>query len=522
MKKMLLGYRRKSMVRDRADLISPERQTRACDLWVEMHGDEYIIEWYEDVEGHRSGRQEKGRPGWQRLLTQLDRPEVAGVIADSFDRMYRNVHQFLNFLNRIELLSKKLVTVKEGLDTSSTLGRAIVTILMVIYQLESDQTSDRMAANVKYKREVLGRHWGPAPFGCDRNEEGQLVPTSKIYWLNLTNGESKLPPVNGHGPDPLPTEGWEARRFYDSLVAAAQLYAEGVHSYDDVAAMANAAGWRYGAESKKHQPRLFTRDDIRRMASFWRLYKGELPLGNITNTKNATILPGGHNPILPVELCERMGIVKAKRGGNTWNRAGEDKRLYILSDVIYCAACQRKLKGYFQNGHRLYRHYGAKQGCPEKWILADNLEAQVIGTLVSLAQNELLKEISAEAERLARELFAQNNSTSTILSDLDRQRDRLTKLEDMYLDGDIDKERYRQRKGELHQAIAALEDQLYTTTQTINFNQVYDRIISTLTHLAAAAPETQKTLINSIIERLDIGGGQVLHLTPRPWAKPFF
>jgi len=520
MDKILLGYRRKSMVRGQSDLISPERQMHTCNLWLQIQDQPYIIEWYEDIDGHRSGRQEEGRPGWQNLLAQLDRPEVAGVIADSFDRMYRNVHQFLNFLNRIEQLDKKLITVKEGMDTSSSMGRAIVTILMVIYQLESDQTSDRMIANVKYKREELGRHWGPAPFGCGRNEEGQLIPTDKIYWFNPVNKEAKIPSLD---PDesPLP-EGWEERRFYDSLFAAAQLYAEGTHSFDDVAAMANAAGWRYGAEAKKYQPRPFTRDDIRRIVSFWRLFKGELPLGNITNTKNGTVLAGGHQPILPVELCEKMGAVKAKRGGNTWNRSGEGKRFYILSDVAYCAVCQRKLKGYYQNGNRLYRHYGAKQGCSEKWVNGDDLESQVIDTLVLLGQSELLNEIVAEAERLARELFSENDLGKTILTDLDRQRGRLTKLEDMYLDGDIDKERYRQRKGELQQAIAGLEDQLYTATQTVNFTQVYNRVVSALNQLADSSCETQKTLINSIVEKIDVGNGKILHLTPRPWARPFF
>ena len=513
MQKILLGYRRKSMVRDRADLISPERQTRACELWIEMHGDEYILEWYEDVEGHRSGRQEKGRPGWQALMTQLDRPEVAGVIADSFDRMYRNVHQFLNFLNRIEQHGKKLITVKEGLDTSSTFGRAIVTILMVIYQLESDQTSDRMTANIKYKREQLGRHWGPAPFGCDRNQEGQLTPTGRTYWLNPATGQAQ--------PDQPDADGWEQRRFYDSLVAPAELYAEGLHCLDNVAAMANAAGWRYGAEAKNYQPRPFTRDDIRRIVSFWRLYKGELPLGNITNTKNGVVLPGGHEHILPVELCERIGAVKSKRSRQRGHRAKET-RFYLLGEILCCGVCDQPLNGQFQDGRRLYRHRHGKGKCSERWIDAETIETEVLNALASLCRNEFLNEIKAEAEMMIREGFAQNDNAKPLLTELDGWRERLTRLEDLYLDSAIDRQRYLARKAEIDQNIGELEDRLYTLTETTNLTRILDRIISTMAQLKVASPETKKMLIMTIFQRLDAAGGKIVHSTPRPWAKPFF
>ena len=361
MPQILLGYRRKSMVRERVDLVSPARQARACEMWVELHGREYQIEWYEDVDGHRSGRDEKGRPGWQALLAQVERPEVAGVIADSFDRMYRNVHQFLNFLNRMEALGKRLIAVKEGLDTSATLGRAIVTILMVIYQLESDQTSDRMAANVKYKREQLGRHWGPTPFGCDRNEAGHLVPTARTYWLHPVTGEAKA--SNGGSPG----EGWEERRYYEGLVAVYELYSTCRYSYDSVARLANEARWRY--QGRDGEPRPFNRDDVRRLVAFWELFQGKLPLGNITNT-NGPVLEGGHEPILPVELCEAVGLVKQRRGG-IGNPRGQPKQFYLLGNVLFCAVCGKPLKGHFQDGRRIYRHLGGKGGCPEKWTLAD-------------------------------------------------------------------------------------------------------------------------------------------------------
>lgn len=515
MKKRLLGYRRKSMVRDRADLVSPERQMHICELWNEMHGNEYIIDWFEDIEGHRSGRYEKNRSDWRQLMQQLDQPDVAGVIADSLDRIYRNVKEFGAFLERLKELDKKLILVSQSIDTTTAIGQAITMFMMVVYQLESDQTSERMIKSVRYKREILGRHWGTTPFGCDRDGDGQLIPTAKTYWFNQITHQFH------NGTDQSSeTEGWEQRRYYDALTRLYNLYAEGHYSYDAIALMLNQSGWRFC--NRQGQPRLFDRDDIRRSIASWQLFRGELPLGEIRDAKGP-VLPGGHDPILPIELCDQVGRIYHRRKKH-FNRSSPESpsQVYLLSNILYCAVCQKPLKGAIQDSRRLYRHYGGKQGCPEKWVIADDIEQQIIDDLMALVDQHLLTEIKAEADRLARELFAKDDSTQPILAKLENQRERLVRLEDLYLDGDIDKPRYQIRKAEIDQTISQLETELYTATQTINFNQVLTRIISTLNQLPDAPPAIKKTLINSVFERLEIGNGQIIHLTPRPWVRPFF
>lgn len=496
------------MVRDRADLVSPERQTHSCEMWAEMNG--YKIEWYEDIEGHRSGRDERGRPGWQALSHQLDRPDVAGVIADSFDRCYRNVYQFLQFLNRLERLEKKLVTVKEGLDTTSILGRAIVTILMVIYQLESDQTSARMTANVDFKRRELGRHWGPTPFGCDRDQDGHLIPTRKTYWLN---------PINGHC-DLSPSDNWEERRFHDALTAVYKMYASGEHSFDSTAAAVNSSGWRYYA---KGTLRPFTRDDIRRLISFWQLYRGELPLGNITNTRNAEVVSGGHDPILPVELCDQVGAAKKQRSGKPRPRTPDTQRVYLLGDILYCGVCGQPLNGQYQDDKRRYRHRHGKRGCHEKWLLADTIEKEIITGLISLSsQGDLLAEIAAEAEQAATEFFSKNDDTKNLLLEVDRLKAKLDRMEDLYLDGHMEKENYLAKRTKTTQEIGRLEQLLYTQNEMVDFSRILERITRSISPLNDATPETKKALINSVIQRLDIVGGQIINFVPQPWAAPFF
>ncbi len=145
-------------------------------------------------------------------------------------------------------------------------------------------------------------------------------------------------------------------------------------------------GWRYYA-NRKGVPHLFKGDDIRRIVSFWQLFRGDLPLGNITNTRNPTILPGGHQAILPEELCNQVGAIKTRRGPILGNLSpGQPQQLYLLSNILFCAVCGKPLKGNSQDGRRIYRHLGGKAGCREKWTPADEIEMNVLDILIGLTR----------------------------------------------------------------------------------------------------------------------------------------
>ena len=333
------------------------------------------------------------------------------------------------------------------------------------------------------------------------------------YWYNPLTAEAKNGKVS-------PGEQWERRRYHDALRLIYKLYAGGDYSYDTLTAALNQAGWRF--TDRYSQPRLFDLDDVRRAIAYWRLFRGELPTGKIQR-KSGQILTGGHAPVLPVELCNQVGLVAAKRE-KKFSRPTrlQGRRVYLLSGVLHCAACQRPLKGATYKEQGLYRHLGAKGKCPEKWLPADMIEAEVINHMVMMGDAELLEEIRAEAERLAREVFTNSDTGQGILAELDRQKERLKRLEDLYLDGDIERGRYQARRSEIVEAIAKFENELYTTNHLTNFNEVLARITATLAQITESPPETQKGLIYSLFERIEVAGGKITRIVPRPWASGFF
>ena len=99
MKNRALIYVRKSMVKNRRDEISPERQRANCMAAAESHG--WTVaedDVYEDAEGHRSGRSEEHQPAWRALKTRImTDPTVAAVIVNSLDRGSRSPKDFFNF-----------------------------------------------------------------------------------------------------------------------------------------------------------------------------------------------------------------------------------------------------------------------------------------------------------------------------------------------------------------------------------------------------------------------------------------
>lgn len=484
-----LVYVRKSVVRYDSDLESPERQLHICKARLELAEKEpYEIEVYQDLD--RSGWTEAGRPEWLRLKEQLARPEVIGVVSSSLDRLYRNVREFLAFLNEVEAHGKALMTARESLDTSNPLGRFVVTILMAMFELEARMTSTRMKEMVEDKRRRQGRHWGVAPFGCDRGEGGQLVPSERAYTLDN-----------------------EIRYYHDALVECFKLYATGDYSYEQVAEILNAAGWLF--YDRYEVPGEWNEERVRGVINRWQLYRGDLPMGNpLKNHKRVDWVNGGHQPILPVELCDAVGLALGDRGRMQWSRVGQLHRIYPLSGLLHCGRCGMALKGQYQNG-RLYRHEGPKAGCPEDWATnAEALETEVFKAMLELIEHpQVFDDIGNDLDRLKPQKRDNRKQVDEI-------RGRLNRLEDLYIDGgDISKASYLERRSKLLSELSQLQADVLPGPGLF---ESIEQIKMSLYAFFDAEEKTKKALISSVIQRFEVVGGAIHSLTPKDWAKPFF
>lgn len=183
MSDIALIYVRKSVVRYEQDRASPERQLANCVRVCDEKGWRYEV--YEDAEGHRSGRSEKGRPAWRRLKADLGRSGVAAVVVNSLDRASRSPKDFFGFLDLLQEHHVELVSVHEQFDTTGAIGNAFLAILMVVASLESNLASERVRDSIDHRRR-RGMHVGIPPFGYDR-ENGKLVPGQDAAVVRLAH-----------------------------------------------------------------------------------------------------------------------------------------------------------------------------------------------------------------------------------------------------------------------------------------------------------------------------------------------
>ncbi len=116
------------------DQTSTRRQITDCRKVAEVRG-ATAITVHEDVDF--SAYKAVERPGFEALKRRVEGGLVDTVVFWKLDRLARNTREFLAFVDLCERSGVALVSVNEPLDTSSPIGRVIITILAAFAELES-------------------------------------------------------------------------------------------------------------------------------------------------------------------------------------------------------------------------------------------------------------------------------------------------------------------------------------------------------------------------------------------------
>ena len=90
------------------------------------------------------------------------------VLVWASDRIARSVKHFLEILDELNHLNIEFVSFREQIDTGGPLGRAVVTIIGVVAELERNLIVERVKAGMRRAR-LEGRHIGRYPLKLDRD-----------------------------------------------------------------------------------------------------------------------------------------------------------------------------------------------------------------------------------------------------------------------------------------------------------------------------------------------------------------
>jgi len=145
-----------------------------------------IVEVYTD-HGYSGARAR--RPGLDRLMSDARHGRFQVVVCWAFDRLARSVTHLLQVLDELNRLNIQFVSFREQIDSGGPLGRAFITIIGAIAELERSLIIERVKAGMRRAR-LEGTHIGRRPLELDREailrdrarglSLGQLAKTHRI------------------------------------------------------------------------------------------------------------------------------------------------------------------------------------------------------------------------------------------------------------------------------------------------------------------------------------------------------
>jgi site-specific DNA recombinase len=493
MQEVALIYVRKSMVRSKADEQSPARQRVLCTEEATRRG--WVPEVYEDAEGHRSGRSEKHRPAFRNLKAQLGRPEVKAVIVSSLDRLSRSPRDFFNFLSLLQKHEVELISLQEQFDTSTAVGKAFVSIIMVVAALEADIASERTTAALEFRRNH-GFHLGNAPFGMSRNEEGILIPNEDAH----------------------------------AAQAAMATYVLGNYSFQAVSTYLNATPMRFRNRHGQRVP--FTEFSVRSIISNVLVYAGYLPttrskdislpddlddscslLDQMVDIYQAT--EGKIHPIISREDAERVLSARFKRHEL---RVVRYARIFILTPILHCYSCGDELRGCVDRAKPLYKHKTKSCSPGQGQHAAELLEQEALELFRALKLPSGLADLIREK---VREQLKERPENEEVKQALDNLQAKLDRLKELYVEGDLSREEYTSRRAALQDAIAEWTAKLGPLDY--NVEAMLDQLEDLADILARGTPGQQKRAVNAVFERIEVGlNGEIKRAEPKPWFAPLF
>jgi site-specific DNA recombinase len=291
------------------------------------------------------------RPALTRLLRAAEAGELDCVVVYKVDRLSRSLLDFTRMLSVFEKHKVSFVAVTQQFNTSTSLGRLTLNILLSFAQFE---------------RELIG----------ERTRDKMSAARRKGKWVGGC-------PVLGYDVDPgggrLVVNEEEAKRVR-AIFALFEKHGSALPTLAEI----ERRGWRL--KSWTRTTGQFRSGGPFALNSLRRLLTNILYTGQIRHKGQA--YPGEHTAILKPGTWERVQQLITHPMALARGKA-RNKHLALLSGLLYCEACAtRMVYSYSGKSDRRYPYYvclnAQRKGwaaCPAKSLSARRIEESVLGQI---------------------------------------------------------------------------------------------------------------------------------------------
>ena len=325
---------------------SLDAQREAAEAYIQSqkHVGWTVVETHFDDGGFSGGNME--RPALQQLLEQVDARQVDCVLVYKVDRLSRSLLDFARLMDRFDQRSVSFVSVTQQFNTTTSLGRLTLNILLSFAQFEreiiGERTRDKMGA-ARRKGKWVG---GTPLLGYD------VAPAGGSLVVN-TREAGRVREI------------FELYRTHRSLAA--------------VVAELSQRGWTTKSwksrKGTRHTGRPFTKHSLRLLLSN-ATYCGKI-------NYRGGVYQGEHKAIIEPALWDDINKDFSER-----EKAPESPNVpqnAPLAGLLICKHCQQPMVAtYTGKGERRYRYYVCQtarekgwKACPTKSVSADLLEGSI-------------------------------------------------------------------------------------------------------------------------------------------------
>lgn len=482
-RKIALCYVRKSFTKNKKDVLSPERQRKYIESTLKEHPDWEPL-WFEDVEGHRSGRTEQGRPDFLKMLDEiLLNPYIVAIIVTEYSRLTRSVFTSAKMIELLKVRGIRLIFAYSATeaDVQTPAGRIQLNIEAAASEFYADFVGMMQGIRIAALR-AEGKWVGETPQGT-RLRKGNLSWRTTGAWF-LPDGSFQT-----GTPDVPPAPGAIFRSYKETVEQIMYLYlakAEGTGA-TQIAQLLNSDGYPF--RTSQGHPRPYTADDVRRVLADWPAYGGIYLAGKAKDragyqepdADTLTFLP--KKALLPPVLLKEIARMRKARG--IARTAGDgivaDSIPHPLAQLTRCAICEKRaralrdthyqtrLGGHYQGNTARYRHRNdVVCSVHKRSILAAELEERFETELARLQpQPERFAALVQHAIECSRrpELQGTMDADPEVVRQhqVERLREKVRRLEKSYLNVTITEADYEREKQSLLTQLAEWEGQVVDT-----------------------------------------------------------
>ena len=426
------------------------------------------------------------RPALKRLLDDIEAGKVDCIVVYKVDRLSRSLLDFTRLMETLDHHNVSFVSVTQQFNTTHSMGRLTLNILLSFAQFEreiiSERTRDKIAATRR-----KGKWTGGVPMlGYDVAPEGGKLLVNEAEAAQVRTA-------------------FELYLKHQALIAT-------IKELD-------ARGWTTKSwttrKGRERVGRPFTK------SSLFKLLTNVIYLGKITLGRE--MFEGEHPAIVDAEIFRRAQAL-LRRNGRSGGKHVRGQFGALLKNLVHCVPCDcsmvhnhttRKTNG----ATKRYRYYvcqtAQKRGwhnCPSKSVPAAELEKFVIDQIRCIGKDsallaETIRQTHAQGQKQVAELDAEKKRLELELIRLDAKLRRLASKA-----GETDEttdemaelqERIQadeRRATELREGIIALSRQLVDERELASALSLFDPVWDTL------APREQRRVLQLLIERVDYDG----------------